>query len=53
MIQEIHRLNVNDIKITEGNKKFLEGLYENGIVQEKSIIKYNPPYDERVKNCQN
>ena len=50
MIQEILRLNVNDIKkLQKETRSFLEGLYENGIVQEKSIIKYNPPYDERVK----
>ena len=50
MIQEILRLDVKDIKkLQKETRSFLEGLYENGIVQEKSIIKYNPPYDEKIK----
>ncbi len=50
MIQEILRLDVNDIKkLQKETRSFLEALYENGIVQEKSIIKYNSPYDEKIK----
>ena len=50
MIQEILRLDVKEIKkLQKETRSFLEALYENGIVQEKSIIKYNSPYDEKIK----
>lgn len=50
MINELLALNVADIiKLQKETRKFLEKLYESGIVQEKSIVKYNPPYDKRIK----
>ena len=50
MIQEILRLDVKEIKkLQKETRSFLEALYENGVVQEKSIIKYNSPYDEKIK----
>ena len=54
MVKELLSLKVPDIvKLQKETRKFLENLYESGIVQEKASVKYKSPYDKKIEKLSN
>ena len=54
MVKELLFLKVPDIvKLQKETRKFLENLYESGIVQEKASVKYKSPYDKKIEKLSN
>lgn len=54
MVKELLSLKVPDIvKLQKETRKFLENLYESGIVQEKASVKYKSPYDKKIEKLPN
>ena len=54
MVKELLSLKVPDIvKLQKETRKFLENLYESGIIQEKASVKYKSPYDKKIKKLPN
>ena len=54
MVKELLSLKVPDIvKLQKEIRKFLENLYESGIVQEKASVKYKSPYDKKIEKLSN
>ena len=54
MVKELLSLKVPDIvKLQKETRKFLENLYESGIIQEKASVKYKSPYDKKIEKLPN
>lgn len=54
MVKELLSLKIPDIvKLQKETRKFLENLYESGIVQEKASVKYKSPYDKKIEKLSN
>ena len=54
MVKELLSLKVPDIvKLQKETRKFLENLYESGIIQEKASVKYKFPYDKKIEKLPN
>ena len=54
MVKELLSLKVPDIvKLQKETRKFLENLYESGIIQEKASVKYKSPYDKKIEKLSN
>lgn len=43
----------NIMKLQKETRRFLENLYESGIIQEKATVKYRSPYDKKIENLPN
>ena len=54
MVKDLLSLKVPEImKLQKETRKFLENLYESGIIQEKATIKYRSPFDKKIEKLSN
>ena len=54
MVKGLLSLKVPEImKLQKETRKFLENLYESGIIQEKATIKYRSPFDKKIEKLSN